>query len=124
MFLAWQLPVLVSWQVERQPCLMALYRYFKPVPKKLPDPDGPLSESIPSASIQDANEAYLKAAARSEMSKRKSYIGLQEYNKHKLLNLLLLMEIRRRSVTSQNSIACQKSLKVQSARGSPSILKR
>ena len=55
---------------------MALYRYFKSVPKKLPDPDGPLSESIPSASIQDANEAYLKAAARSEVSKRKSYIRL------------------------------------------------
>jgi len=57
---------------------MALFRYFKPVPKssKLPDPEGPLSQSMPSASIKDANEAYLKAAARSEVSKRGSYVKL------------------------------------------------
>ena len=48
---------------------MALYHYFKPVPKnlKLPDPEGP------SASIK---EAYLKTAARSEVSKRGSYVKL------------------------------------------------
>jgi len=40
--------------------LMVLYHYFKPVPT---DPDGPLSQSIPSAYIQDANETYFKAAA-------------------------------------------------------------
>ena len=54
---------------------MALYHYFKPVSKKLPDPEGPLSQSIPSASIKDANEAYLKAAARSDVSKR-GYVKL------------------------------------------------
>ena len=49
---------------------MALYRYFKPVSKKLPDPEGPLFQSTLSASIKDANEAYLKVAARSDASKR------------------------------------------------------
>ena len=48
---------------------MALYHYFKPVFKKLPDPGGPLSQSIPPLSICDANEAYLKATAQSEASK-------------------------------------------------------
>ena len=56
--------------------VMALYRYFKPTSKKLPDPDGPLSQSIPSASIKDANDAYLKAAVRSVASKRGSYAKL------------------------------------------------
>ena len=56
---------------------MALYRYFKPVSKKLPDPEGPaLSHSILSASIRDANEAYLKAAARFDAGKRGSYVKL------------------------------------------------
>ena len=53
---------------------MALYHYFKPVSKKLPDPEGPLSQSIPSVFIKDANEAYLKAAARSDASKHGSYV--------------------------------------------------
>ena len=34
---------------------MALFRYFEKTPKKLPDPDGPLSTSIPSSSISAAN---------------------------------------------------------------------
>ena len=55
---------------------MALYRYFKPMLKKLPDPDGPLSQSMLSASIKDANDAYLKAAVRSVASKRSSYAKL------------------------------------------------
>ena len=42
--------------------LMALYRYFKPVSKGLPDPEGPLSETLPSATIKAANEAVLAAS--------------------------------------------------------------
>ena len=41
---------------------MALYRYFKPVSKCLPDPEGPLSETLPSATIKAANEAVLAAS--------------------------------------------------------------
>ena len=40
---------------------MALYRYFKPVSKSLPDPEGLLSETLPSATIKAANEAVLAA---------------------------------------------------------------
>ena len=38
---------------------MALYRYFKPVSKSLSDPEGPLSETPPSATIKASNEAAL-----------------------------------------------------------------
>lgn len=54
----------------------SLYRYFKPVAKKLPDPDGPLSKSIPPSSIQAANDAYIEASGRSQSSKRGSYVKL------------------------------------------------
>ena len=36
--------------------LMALYQYFKPVSKGLSHPEGPLSETLPSATIKAANE--------------------------------------------------------------------
>ena len=36
---------------------MTLYQYFKPVSKNLPDSEGPLSETLPSATIKAANEA-------------------------------------------------------------------
>ena len=42
--------------------LTALYRYFKLVSKSLPDPEGPLSETLPSATIKAANEAVLAAS--------------------------------------------------------------
>ena len=35
----------------------SLYRYFKPVAKSLPDPEGTLSQTLPSATIKAANEA-------------------------------------------------------------------
>ena len=38
---------------------MALYRYFKLASKSLPDPEGPLTETLPSATIMAANEAVL-----------------------------------------------------------------
>ena len=38
---------------------MALYRYFKPVSKSLPDPDGPLFETLPSAIIRAASKDVL-----------------------------------------------------------------
>ena len=41
---------------------MFLYRYFKLVHKSLPDPKGPLSETLPSATIKAANEAVLAAS--------------------------------------------------------------
>ena len=42
--------------------LMVLYRYFKLVAKSLPDPEGPLSETLTSATIKAANEAVLAAS--------------------------------------------------------------
>ena len=44
--------------------LMSLYRYFKP--KRLPDPEGPLSETLPSASIKAANKAVLASSKQQE----------------------------------------------------------
>ena len=38
---------------------MALYQYFKPVSKTQPDPEGPLFETLPSATIKAANEVVL-----------------------------------------------------------------
>ena len=38
---------------------MALYQYFKPVSKSLPDPEGLLPKTLPSATIKAANEAVL-----------------------------------------------------------------
>lgn len=54
---------------------MSLYRYYKPVPK-LPDPDGPLSRLVPSSSILDANDAYIKTSSAGRSSKRGSYVKL------------------------------------------------
>ena len=45
----------------------SLYRYVKPVAKKLPDPP---------SSIQAANNAYIEASGRSQSSKRGSYAKL------------------------------------------------
>ena len=58
--------------------MLSLHRYFKPVAKKLPDPDGPLSKSIPPSSIQAANDAYIDASlvGHSQSSKRGSYVKL------------------------------------------------
>ena len=56
--------------------MYSLYRYFKPVAKKLPDPDGPLLKSIPPSSIQAANDAYIEASGHSQSSKRGSYVRL------------------------------------------------
>ena len=39
---------------------MLLYQYFKP--RALPDPKGPLSKTLASASIKAANEAVLAAS--------------------------------------------------------------
>ena len=73
--------------------MLSLYRYFKPVAKKLPDPDGPSSKSIPPSSIQAANDAYIDAsrAGHSQSSKRGSYVkltGVQqaEISKYALAN--------------------------------------
>jgi len=38
---------------------MSLYRYFKPVTKNLPDPEGPLSDVLPSSTIKAAIDAVL-----------------------------------------------------------------
>ena len=48
----------------------SLYRCFKPVDKRLPDPDGSLSKSILPSSIQAANNAYVEASGHSQSSKR------------------------------------------------------
>ena len=54
---------------------MSLYRYYKPVPK-LPDPDGPLSRLVPSPSILDANDAYIKTSSAGRFNKRGCYVKL------------------------------------------------
>ena len=41
---------------------IALYRYFKPMSKSMPDPEGPLSKILPSVTIKAANEAVLAAS--------------------------------------------------------------
>ena len=51
--------IIALWTLVNAP--MALYRYFKPVSKSLPDPEGLLSETPPSATIKAANEAVLAA---------------------------------------------------------------
>ena len=58
---------------------MSLDRYFKPVPKRLPDPEGPLSQTLPSVTIKAANEAILAATsqpAKERPSKRGHYVKL------------------------------------------------
>ena len=54
---------------------MALYHYFKPVSKSLPDPEGPLSEALPTTSIKAANEAVLAAMKESNEWPSKSTKG-------------------------------------------------
>ena len=49
--------IVASWMLVSAP--MALYQYFKPVSKSLPDPEGPLSKTLPSATIKAANDAVL-----------------------------------------------------------------
>ena len=39
----------------------ALYQYFKPMSKSLPDPEGRLSDTLPSATIKAAREAANEA---------------------------------------------------------------
>ena len=55
--------------------LMALYHYFKPVSKSLPDLEGPLSEALPTTSIKAANEAVLAAMKESNEWPSKSTKG-------------------------------------------------
>ena len=38
---------------------ITFYWYFKPVSKSMPDPEGPLSKTLASATIKVANEAAL-----------------------------------------------------------------
>ena len=52
--------IVASWTLVSAP--MALYQYFKPVSKSLPNPEGLLSETLPSATIKAANEAVLAAS--------------------------------------------------------------
>ena len=55
-------------------CLrMSLYKYFKRVDisASLPDPKGPLSDQIPTASIAEANKEVLKAVAEAKEPQKK-----------------------------------------------------
>ena len=54
----------------------SLYCYFKPVAKKLLDPNGPLSKSILPSLIKAANDAYIEASGHSQSSKWRSYVKL------------------------------------------------
>ena len=71
--------------MERAFLIMSLNRYFKPISStsKLPDPDEPLSQSVPPSSIRDANDTYIQvtSAQSQRPSKRASYVkptGVQQ----------------------------------------------
>ena len=49
---------------------VALYSYFKPVSKRLPYTEGPLSEALLSATIKAANEAVLAALKQPKVLRR------------------------------------------------------
>ena len=49
---------------------MALYRYFKPMSKSLPDPEGLLSKTLPSDTIKAANEVMLATSKQPKVLRR------------------------------------------------------
>ena len=54
---------------------MSLFKYFKRVDisASLPDPKGPLSDHLPTASIAEANREVLKAVAEAKELKNKAH---------------------------------------------------
>ena len=81
---------------------MSILKYFKPICKKekdfaLPDPSGPLSERVPSSSIEAANKKVsellanpLESSSEQEVhpsqskTKRKPYLILDPAQRHKI----------------------------------------
>ena len=63
--------------------LQSLYRYFKPVAESLPDPEGPLSQTLPLATIKAANGAMLgssKGAIKKEGTLHETYCSTASTN--------------------------------------------
>ena len=58
---------------------MSLYRYFKPMSKSLPDLEGLLSETLPSATIEAANEAVLAAGFKTTQGVAMCNLNLRTY---------------------------------------------
>ena len=66
---------------------MALLRYFQALPRcgQLPDPTGPLSSSLPSSAIEEANAAVTSARQEeATKAKRGSYLKLSNELKAKI----------------------------------------
>ena len=67
---------------------MSLYSYFKPVNKKLPDPNGELSVTISPAAIREANREVV-AVEVTERGKRKLYKKLSDSLRGKIAHYTL-----------------------------------
>ena len=68
-------------------CLpMSLYKYFKSVDisASVPDPKGPLSDHLPTASIVEGNKEVLKAVEAKEPQKKGPYIKFTPEYKEKV----------------------------------------
>ena len=58
---------------------MSLYRYFKPMSKSLSDPEGLLSETLASATIEAANEVVLAAGFKTTQGATMHNLNLCTY---------------------------------------------
>ena len=58
---------------------MSLYRYFKPMSKSFPDPEGPLSETLPLATIEAANEAVLATGFKTTQGVTMRNLNMRNY---------------------------------------------
>ena len=76
--------------------ILSLYRFFKPVDKKLPDPNGELSETISLATIREANQEVVEVTER---GKGKAY---------KKISDLLRAEIAHYALQNGNAAAVWK----------------
>ena len=83
-------------------CKMALHRYFK-ISSKLPDPNGPLSEIIPSQAIKEANE-IVKQSTQNAGSTKRSRGTYQKFTPTQL-STPLKMVIKRLFVDTAKSFA-------------------
>ena len=85
---------------------MSLYQYFKPVAKNLPDPEGPLSDVLPSLTIKAANDAVLatsrqlKQAPKSSKLKRGPYIMLTRVQQAQIARYAFHMETKQQFVVT------------------------
>jgi len=72
-----------------------------------------------SASIKDANDAYLKATCKLRSVANKYVVHMLNLQEAQIARFCLLMVIKRQSVTTLNRIVYQKLQKAQSVHGNP-----